>query len=157
MPNVVVACKLPAGLVMEIVEPGKDDQGKVGTLPAPVGRRVTLNGANSVPRRRNALGEYPMMTVYPYGLTVVDQSFWEEWLKRHKDFPFIKDGLVFVAPNQDKAIAMAKERVQSVSTGLEPLKPSQDGKSGDKRLSTEADPHMKKLMAEQEQDTPAAA
>ena len=130
MPNVVVACKLPAGLVMEIVDP-VNPTGEIGSQPPPVGRRVTLNGANFVQRRvgqKNALGQYPMLKVYPYGLTVVDQSFWE---------------------------AMAKERVVSVSTGLEPLTP--DGKSGDKRLSTEADPEMKKLMVEQEQETPAAA
>lgn len=158
MTNVVIGCKLPHGLVMEIVEPGKDDTGKFGTMPGPVGTRVTLNGAHSVPRSKGALGEYPSLKVYPYGLTVVDEAFWKAWHARHKDFSFVKDGLVFVAADQKAAMAMAKERVGSVSTGLEPLSPAADDKSkGDKRLSTVADPSMTAAMRQNEQDVPAAA
>jgi len=158
MGTVVIGCKLPSGLVMEVVEPGKDDAGKVGTQPQPIGKRVVLKGANSVPRMRGALGEYPAMPVYPYGLTVVDEAFWNAWLKRHKDFEFMKNGSVFVAADQDAAKAMAKERVTDVSTGLEPLSPSLDGKTGgDKRLSTTADPSMRQKMQQNEQETLAAA
>lgn len=160
MATVVIGCKLPAGLVMEIVEPGKDDSGKVGVMPAPAGKRVVLKGAHSVPRIKGALGEFPALPVYPYGLTVVDKDFWEAWKKRHEVFGFMKDGSIFEAPNQDAAMKMAKERLNSVSTGLEPLTPPTDEKSkGDKRLSggTSADPAMAQVMRQNEQEVPAAA
>jgi hypothetical protein len=146
---------------MELVEPGQDDAGKVGIMPRPPSKRVVLNGANSVQRatqRKGPLGEYPALAEYPFGLTTVDEDFWKKWLERHKDFDFIKNGSIFVAKDDKAAKAMAEERVHDVKTGLEPLKPSVDGKpSGDKRLGTTADPSMAQAMRQNEQELPPAA
>jgi hypothetical protein len=159
MPTVLIGCKLPAGLILEIVEPGKDDSGKVGVMPAPIGQRVTLKGGNSVPRLRNALNEAPMLPRYPFGLTTVDKDFWDRWYARNKEMPFVKNGLVFVAKDRDSAIDMAKDR-REVKTGLEPLSPKvdpRDSSRGDERVTTGADPSMAKAMRANEQEIPDVA
>lgn len=134
---VYVGCKLPSGITLELVQPGKDWN------PAPTGQRVTLKGANSV-RDPGLLGGSQFE--HPYSLTAVDASFWESWLKANRDMKFVKDGQIFAVPEKgtaeaakQSAKAMAKERM-SVKTGLEALNPGVDekGRTKDERLKSVA-------------------
>jgi hypothetical protein len=153
MADVVIGCKLPHGLVLELVEPGPLMQ------PQAPGRRVVLKGANSLPRAAHGfLSTPPAWPEFPYALTIVDKGFWDAWYARNKDLEIVRGGQIFVADDVKAAKAMAKERVHDVKTGLEPLKFSSDGKpSGDKRLSTEADESSLSKMRENEQELPEAA
>jgi hypothetical protein len=123
--TVLVGCKLPNGLVMELLEPGmildKDGKPAEGRRPAPAGERVILKGANSLRTdRRAAQGEHP------YGITTVSKAFWEAWFARNKDFDFVRRGFVFVVERAgaDNALAdaraISKER-RGLRTGLEAL------------------------------------
>lgn len=123
--QVLIGCKLPHGLIMEIPD--------VGDLlrPKPVGKRVILKGANSLRTNPNAA-----QGNFPYAVTLVDKDFWDAWLERHKDRPFITNRLVFVAKNEADAKAMGKELLGE-RTGMESLSLEVDGKgkSLDPRLA----------------------
>lgn len=123
--QVLIGCKLPHGLIMEIPEPGDM------LRPRPVGKRVILKGANSLRTNPNAA-----QGTFPYAVTSVDKEFWEAWLERHKDRPFITNELVFVAKNEADAKSMGRERIGE-RTGMEALNLEIDGKgkSVDPRLA----------------------
>jgi hypothetical protein len=88
----VVGCKLPNGLVIDID-----------------GYSVTLNGANS----SNVVGGY--------GLTEnVDKAAFDKWIKAHADQPYVKNELVFAQAKTNSAESKAKENA-SVKSGLEGL------------------------------------
>lgn len=90
---VIVACKLPNGLVMRAGE-----------------HKIILAGANA------------SRVIGGYGLTSVPSDLWEDWSKRHAATPFIKKRIVFAQPNAAKAEGQAKEQ-EGVRTGMEPLDP----------------------------------
>jgi hypothetical protein len=132
MANTVrIGCKLPNGLILEILEAGP------GMFPAPMGKRVFLKGSNST---LTAKGENPLIARFAF--TDVDADFWEAWMKKNKDMPFVKNGSVFMEESAKDAKAAAKER-KDVPTGLEPLEPK-----GDKRIpaGATADPDRLKLL-----------
>jgi hypothetical protein len=115
MPSVLIGCKLPNGIILELITPPEADVSKQGLIPKPTGERVTLKGANSLrTNTRSSLGQFA------YAVTRVDKGFWDKWLARYKDLDFIKNGLVFEAKNQDEFAAIARERA-GLRTQLEPL------------------------------------
>lgn len=129
MPTVQVACKLPHGLIMEIVEPGHMIN------PGPVGQRVTLKGANSL---RVVTGNRGVSQGdHPYAITSVDKEFWDAWFKRNQDLPFVKNKLVFALDKED-AVKSEIRNLKDVKTGLEALDQKNDprlpkGVSADKK------------------------
>jgi hypothetical protein len=114
MSIVHVACKLPNGLIMELIEPGKLN------LPAPMGKRVMLKGSNST---HTVKGENPQIS--RFAVTDVEESFARKWFEANKDAAFIRNGSVFIEEKEKVANAVAKERSE-VSTGLEPLHAEKD-------------------------------
>lgn len=134
--QVLIGCKLPHGLIMEVVDPGMmtNAEGRPiqGLHPKPhSGKRVILKGANSLRTNPNAA-----QGVFPYAVTQVDKDLWDAWIARHKDEPMVKNGFVFVAKSEKDAQAMGKERATE-RTGLEALSLDVDskGKSVDPRLA----------------------
>lgn len=134
---VYVGCKLPHGLVLELVQPGKDWN------PMPRGDRVTLKGANNVRDPGLMGGSQPE---HPFSLTAVNRSFWEQWLKANSELAFVKNGQIFAVDERgtasnakSRAKDMAKERMP-LKTGLEALNPAVDdrGRSKDDRLKSVA-------------------
>lgn len=90
--KIVVGCKLPNGLVVEMG-----------------GYAVTLNGSNSA------------IVVGGYGLTDgVDKDAFDKWLEVHKDQPYVKKDLVFAQSKASSAQAKAVEN-EEVKSGLEGL------------------------------------
>lgn len=87
--QVLVGCKLPQGLHIHINE-----------------TRVTLNGTNS------------SRIIGGYGLTRVDESFMEQWLKLHADTRAVRNGLIFVQSNVKDAEAEARDNAEN-KNGME--------------------------------------
>jgi len=119
---VLVGCKLPHGLILEILEAPKP--GEDFLKPRVAGHRVTLKGACSLynqSTKKSAMN-------FDYAITPVEKSFWEKWYAINKDRDFIRNSLIFVADKQDRAEAIAKERTLAVKTGLEPLSQENDAR-----------------------------
>ncbi len=97
--SVVVGCKLPNGLVLEL-----------GSRGSPNYKTVTIKGANSA------------LVVGGYGLTDVDGEFMAAWLKKHAWLPAVRNGAIFLQSDMANASAQASDTSQLV-TGLERLDP----------------------------------
>lgn len=107
--TVMVGCKLPNGLNLEIFEEGKTDDDK--KIFRRTGQRFLVLGSNS----SNVVGGY--------GLTRVDADFWDAWKAQHANFPALKAGLIFAEDKQDRAADHALDH-QAAKTGLEPIDPN---------------------------------
>lgn len=95
MPQVVVGCKLPSGLVME-----KN------------GIRVELKGANS------------SLIIGGHGITEgVDKDFFDTWMKEHEEIEFVRQGFIFAHEKEKNTSAEAKDRAKQ-KTGFERIDPS---------------------------------
>lgn len=141
--TVTIGCKLPHGLVLEMIEPGQ------GRNPAPGGERHELKGANS----RRAPNTNPLHL--PFATTVLPRAFWEAWKKRNADLAYMKNGSIFEVGANGRAVEQAanvraagKERALE-TTGFEPIDPLK--KHGD----LETDPRVAKLAATQAQQVEA--
>lgn len=119
MDMVFVGCKLPHGLVLELT-PKVDE--KDFLKPQPAGKRVTLSGACSLFNRRTV----KVPSQYDFAVTPVEKSFWEAWIKDHRDMECVKNGMVFVTDKAATAAEMAKERAGSTTIGIEPLSGQDD-------------------------------
>jgi len=101
MPDIIVACKLPHGLHLDV--PGKGRVTLKGTaLPEDVRRENPLPGG--------------------FSLTSVDADFYAAWLKRNEDLEAVKRGFVFASARRDAAQGQARE-LDELETGLERLDP----------------------------------
>ena len=104
MSTVTVGCKLPHGLVLELAN----------------GSEIALNGTNV-----NAKGRDFYVPPAEYGETEVDAALFEQWLKDHKDAPYVKNGFVFAAAKPADLKAKAKDGAKK--TGLEPMSQTAPG------------------------------
>jgi hypothetical protein len=95
--QLTVGCKLPNGLHL--------DHG---------GKRVTLNGTNSTE------------IIGGHGLTMVDKEFFDAWYDAHREYPAVKQGLIFAHEKRSNAEGEAKEKVDNPS-GFERLDPNKPG------------------------------
>lgn len=116
---VVVGCKLPNGIILELGRPGES-----------AFRRVRLNGANS------------SQLIGGAGLTDVSEEFISAWLKKHADLSFVQQRLIFVGNDVTEASAVAIDRSQQ-KTGFERL----GRKDMPKGVEVDED-HMKASMAD---------
>lgn len=107
MPQIIIGCKLPNGLILEL-----DD------------KRVILNGANSA------------IIIGGHGITEnVDADFWAAWLAKNKGMSFVKAGHVFAHEKPANVAAQAKERA-SEKTGFEGANPEAPGAGLEKVKTT---------------------
>lgn len=125
----VIGCKYPNGLILELGHPHDDSY-----------QKVILNGANH-PRAHCGTGITEN----------VPKEFFTEWLKRHKNMKRVFDeGVMFVADDLATAIAKASDR-GSVKSGFEGIDPSKDvlGPDGKPIVQTDTDNYnLQKLQAE---------
>lgn len=98
--DVLIACKLPNGLVIE--------------HPNNPSHKVELNGRNK-----------SIIVGVDYGLTTVDAEFATAWFAANKEYAPVKSCAIFMASNVDDATAIGKE-MTNVLTGFEGLRT--DGK-----------------------------
>jgi hypothetical protein len=97
MPQVTVGCKLPNGLHLDHA-----------------GKRVTLNGTNSTE------------IIGGHGLTLVDKEFFDAWYETHREYPAVKQGLIFAHDKEGSTRAEAKEKASNKS-GFEGINPEKPG------------------------------
>jgi len=95
--QLTVGCKLPNGLHLDHA-----------------GKRVTLNGTNSTE------------IIGGHGLTMVDKEFFDAWYDAHRDYPAIKQGLIFAHEKRSATEGEAKEKIDNPS-GFERLDPNKPG------------------------------
>lgn len=81
---VLVACKLPHGLIIE--------------HPMNPAQTVTLKGVNEA----TIIGA-------PFAVTEVDSTFWAEWSAMNAKFPAVLSGAIFAADTREDLDAVAKE------------------------------------------------
>lgn len=98
--QVIVMCKTPTGLVLDL---GETDA-----------RKVRLNGANHPDAVNGA------------GLTVVDKGFWDAWSSAFKGYPPLDAGLIWATDKEANARDAAKE-LKDEKTGFEGLNPDKPG------------------------------
>lgn len=113
--KVWVACKLPHGIILELPKSDNPDDGI---------ETVTLNGLNKV-----------RIVGATYGITKVDQQFWERWIKANPKYPAVQSGAIFMHKSEDSVEAIAEEYKER-KTGFERIDPK-DKKNGVKTLDTE--------------------
>jgi len=103
--TVVVGCKLPHGLRIEI--PGKGS--------------YDLKGANSSTIMHPGTGR-PVQGTCGYTPNV-DEDFAKEWLKLYRDTPMVKKELIFIQNTLASAQAQGKEMADE-TTGFEQIDPT---------------------------------
>lgn len=96
--TITIGCKLPQGIVLKL-----DDYPET----------VTLKGRNA--DMKGGLG----IRLLDYGVTEVEEEFWEKWKSQYSNFQPFKNKAIFEA---DEAEELANEK-----TGLEPLDPNSRG------------------------------
>lgn len=135
---VIVACKIPTGLQLQICKPTKVME---PTQSGPreitrwdrVGDRITVRGT-ARPVGQAPAGYVPAIMVDGYAMTPnVPAEFWDTWLEQNRDTDLVKNRLIYAMPSRADAAAMAKEN-RAVTSGLEPLRPEATGKDADPRM-----------------------
>lgn len=126
MPGLVtVACKLPAGTVLQNYEMGDGTEPVLGggsravKIYRPVGNPVRIFGP-----AKPFGAESTVAIVGGYALTHnIDKDWWDAWYKANATTDMVKNKLVFAWEKRDRVEAVAKEQ-KSILSGLEPLNPS---------------------------------
>jgi hypothetical protein len=127
---IYVGCKLPHGLVLELLEEQTADERKLAeagllssrmSRPPKVVRSFTVKGANSLANDFTVRGL--AQPTFPYAITPIPEEFWLAWLAKHQGSSMVTRGFIFAVPNERAAKSEAKER-EPEKTGVEPLNPN---------------------------------
>jgi hypothetical protein len=99
---VTVACKAPGGFILNLDSyVHSNDKGDVKRVEGPTTYRVA-----GWARKFNA----PDHTIGGYALTEIPAAFWDVWLENHKDFPPLKDGVLFAIRKRQDAESEARKQ-----------------------------------------------
>lgn len=114
MAQITIGCRLPSGLILELMKDGR-----------PVA--VELAGQRQMQERSPII----LLRDDDYGTTEVDAAFWDAWKKIvGDDFAPLKSGAIFEAKNSNDAASKAKE-LKGKQTGHEPAKQDDGVKKAD--------------------------
>ena len=103
--TVTVGCKLPHGIHLDIY----NADGATAEERAEIIARVTLTGQNGTE------------IVGGHGITPgVSKAHFEEWMRRNKNHPAVRNGLIFAHDNASKTVAEASEKTDT-KNGFEPI------------------------------------
>lgn len=133
--TVVVGCKIPQGLLLQLCKPYVERELKMGggsqdvTVYRRFGPRVRING-NVV--NRAAPREFRDHVALTRN---VDAKFMRAWMEQNKEHPSVVNGLIFIAAAESDVRAQGYD-LRNEKTGLEPINPDSDdkGRPLDKRL-----------------------
>lgn len=127
--TVTVACKIPNGLALRIMEAYVDNELVMGggtrevTKHREVGDPVRIKG-NSAPNGTM------IVTHGGYALTTgISADFWELWFEQNKDSALVKNNLIYALPREDSAASKGRE-MEEVTSGQERIDPSKPVKLG---------------------------
>lgn len=125
--KVVVACKLPNGLVLHLEKETKVLEQRQNGPPEWVTLWVkdTDKPEVRVHGNRVRFGDIPSWQIVGgYGLTEnVDRDFWVAWLEKHEKQPYVVNELIWAEPTMDAARSRAKNQ-REVLSNMEPLNPA---------------------------------
>ena len=148
--TVVVACKIPNGLVLQLQHPfEKFEDTREGptkrTYNVFGGKRYVVRGpaypVGTLPKGFAQYKPAPMIEG-GYALTRgIPKDFWEQWLKQNEQADFVippdgaEHGMIFAYDDLDDVVAAAREQEELLS-GLEPLSTDEDaqGRLTDRRV-----------------------
>lgn len=126
--NVVVGCKLPNGVHLQLqrkTRPTDPVTGREYDFWERMPGGYTLNGI-ALDHAKLARAEMPEFLLVgsprPSAFTTIPRAFWEEWVEQNKHTPLYLSGDVWGSDNETDARVMAKERSQQ-RTGFEPVDP----------------------------------
>lgn len=121
--TVVVGCKLPHGLHLDLFEKRTINEVTMGGSKAveqyfQTGQRVTLNGTASLP------GQGPRAAMRNgFAITRgVPKDFWDRWYAHNKTLPAVVNGLIVAEDSVSRVADAAKER-KNEKTGQERIDP----------------------------------
>lgn len=108
--TVTVGCKLPHGLHLALHEKQGDEWIET--------QRVTVAGANAA----EIIGGHGITTGVP-------KDFWDEWLRRNKNSPAVRNGLIFADESAARVAGASNERKANRTgfEGIDPKKPDPTG------------------------------
>lgn len=127
MALIKVGCKLPHGLILELGYRLEKISGNI--IKDDTYRRIVLNGTNS-----NLIQGAPAQRVQAPGITFVDESDFDAWMKKNNALGFVKAGMIYKIASEAEGQAIALD-LGSQKTGFEPL----DSKAMPKGVSVETD------------------
>lgn len=153
--SVVVVCKMPRGLYLDLHQPVQQDQRIMGggvekrTINMRMPERVRLKPA-VLPF--GAIPNYPI--VEGFSLTRdVDANFWRKYSEQNKGLQMITEGLLRGFDTEADAIAYCREYA-ALKHGIEPL--DVDGKKPDPRIEQANSPNLTDIETDTDSKTRAA-
>lgn len=127
--NVTVACKIPNGLELRVMDSVDFDEPVMGggtrtvKLHHQVGETIRIKG-------NSAAHGIPIVTHGGYALTSnVDADFWDKWLAQNEKMDMVRNRLIYATPREDSAAAKGREQAE-IRSGLERLDPAKLPKTG---------------------------
>ncbi len=99
---VIVVCKLPHGIILEV---GR--------------KKIKLKGSMQLGHFYLSISILSQIV----GLTKVPKDLWEAWIKDHQEFMPYKKGLIFAVDKKKRILDEAKEK-EALFHGLEPINTS---------------------------------
>jgi hypothetical protein len=129
--TVTVACKLPAGLILQLWEmKDQHESSPTGTRTIQKaqkkGEPIKINGCAL---RFGQVPEFPMPG--GYALTQIPADFWEEWLAQNQDSDAVQNRIIFAHDSADKASTQARAQAkEKVKSGMEPIDPKNPPRVG---------------------------
>ena len=127
--TVTVACKLPNGLVCSIIDMD-DFKANIDAMKAnkpyvqKIKGKFRLRGYQDA-RRSDTSGHVETEARHViglFGLTTVPKSQWDEWYDQNKDYPAVKNRLIYAHAQRSSAEAYSREHAE-LKTGFDPLDP----------------------------------
>ena len=124
--SVIIGCKAPTGLFLEIGKPGESDY-----------KSVVVAGANQGDFRADGL--LLPKTVGGFGRTVVSAEFWNAWKAQNKALAdeWQAKGFLFAVDSEDHALAQSHEKA-GATMGFEGLRLNSKGELDDPRAKMAA-------------------
>jgi len=124
--KVCVGCLVPNGLWLRIFE-DEPEMVRVQHAASPSGYIIERKPREILPRVRLNGGRVKLPPGSPhqkvgFGLTLVDRDWFAKWMRQTGEkSDWIRDGIIFVAKNGNRARAEAREKQGSITSGFEPI------------------------------------
>lgn len=138
--TVVVVCKLPRGLLLQLTEKVPQD---VRVMGGGIEKRDVAMRVGEPVRLRPTVLPFGTVPNYPivdgFSLTHVDSNFWNAWYEQNPNFSMLQEGLLCAFDTEADARAYCKE-YSKLHHGLEPL-----AQSGDPRTEQPNHPNVTDL------------
>jgi hypothetical protein len=124
--TVVVACKVPNGLILRLHEIIEQPEPVMGGGTRMVKVAVQKGDAVKIKGPTGDFGQPRGPTKGGFALTRnIPAAFWSQWLKQNRDLDIVKNGLVFAHTKPANTEAQARDH-RTLKSGLEPIIPDTD-------------------------------